>query len=583
MVMTLVEMLGERARRSPERLAYVFLRDGEAEAARLSLGELDRRARVLAGALQRLNVRGERALLLYPTGEDFVIAFFACMYAAVVAVPVPSPGPARLGRALPRLQAIVHDAQARLVLTTSHICASLLPLLAAAPGLESLRWLATDTLPADDGAQWIDPNVDANSIALLQYTSGATANPRGVILTHANILHNQAWMQRRFETDEETVVVSWLPLFHDMGLIGAMLGALYIGGRLILMSPEAFLQRPVRWLHAISRYRASISGGPNFAFDHCVARISDEQRATLDLSSWKVAFTGAEPVRAGTLQRFTRAFGPRSFRAESFYPCYGLAESTLFTCGGTRGAPPVIKTLRSEALERGVAVEAHEPDALTAVRRVVGCGRPLDDHAVAIVDPESCRTRLPGEVGEIWVSGPSVGRGYWNKPEETARVFGARLPDPDGRVFLRTGDLGFMTGGDLFVTGRLKDLIIIDGRNHYPHDIEQTVEGADPAVQPGACAAFSVDAEGGERLVIAAEVQRRGPERRSEAGVHDTVRAIRRAVAEMHDVEVHAVRLLRPGSLPKTSSGKLRRLACRDAFLAGTLDVLGGDVNVHSV
>jgi acyl-CoA synthetase (AMP-forming)/AMP-acid ligase II len=576
---TLVELLGERVRRSPERLIYVFLRDGETEASRLSIGELDRRAKAIASALQRLNARGERALLFYPTGEDFVSAFFGCMYAAVVAVPVPPPSPARLARALPRMQAIVHDAQARLVLTTSRVCALLPNLHSTAPELEGVQWLATDALPADD-QEWIDPGVDSTTTAFLQYTSGSTANPKGVVVTHANILNNAAAIQQRFKTGEETICVTWLPLFHDMGLIGTLLGTMYGGGRSIFMSPEAFLQQPMRWLQTISRYRADASGGPNFAFDHCVARISAEQRATLDLSSWTLAFTGAEPVRAETLQRFTRAFEPCGFRANAFYPCYGLAESTLFVCGGTRDTQPVVKTLRSDALERGTALEAG--DAAAALRRVVSCGPPAPDHAVAIVDPESHGERQPGEVGEIWISGPSVASGYWNQPEETDRVFQARLFDVDDRVFLRTGDLGFMSDGELFVTGRLKDLIIIDGRNHYPHDIERTAEAADPVLRPGACAAFSVDAEDGERLVIAAEVQRRELKRHGETG-DDTVRAIRRAVAESHGVDVHAVRLLSPGSIPKTSSGKLRRLACRDAFLAGTLDIVGGEANVDPV
>jgi acyl-CoA synthetase (AMP-forming)/AMP-acid ligase II len=580
-VNTLVELLGERALRSPERLAYVFLRDGEIEAARLVFGELDRRARVVAATLQRLKAQGERALLFYSTGEDFVTAFFGCMYAAVVAVPVPPPGLGRLTRALPRLQAIIHDSQARLVLTTSRVCALLPTLVTAAPDLEALHWQATDTLPSDGHEEWIDPRVDSNSIAFLQYTSGSTANPKGVVITHANILSNEAAIQKRFGNNEDTVCVSWLPMYHDMGLIGAVLGTFYGGGKLIVMSPEAFLQQPARWLRAVSHYRADLTGGPNFAFDHCLARVTAEQRATLDLSSWRIAVTGAEPVRADTLERFARTFEPCGFRREAFYPCYGLAESTLLASAGTRHTPPVVRTLRPESLERGLAVDATGPDHADPVRRVVGCGRSLDDQRIAIVDPESRCERHPCEIGEIWVSGPSVAGGYWNQREETERVFRARLFGVDDRVYLRTGDLGFIDDeGNLFVTGRLKDLIIIDGRNHYPQDIERTVEAADPALQPGACAAFSIDAGGEERLVIAAEVQRRKAERHDEANADETVRKIRRAVAEVHGVEVHAVRLLRPGSIPKTSSGKLRRLACRDAFVTGTLDAAGGEANV---
>ena len=575
---TIVGLLCERARRSPERLTYVFLRDGETEETRLALGEIDRRARIVATTLQRMNARGERALLLYPTSDDFVTAFFGCLYAGVIAVPVPPLAPARMTRMLPRLQAIAHDARAQLVLTMSHVCTLLPTLATAAPDLEMLRWLATDTLAPDGAGEWIDRDLDADGIAFLQYTSGSTANPKGVAITHANILHNQASIQSRFASGEDMVHVSWLPLHHDMGLIGSLLGTLYSGGRAILMSPESFLQRPVRWLHAISRYRADVSGGPNFAFEHCVRRVTPEQRLSLDLASWSLAFTGAEPVRADTLQRFTDTFAPCGFRGEAFYPCYGLAESTLLATGGARHAPPVVRAWRSDALERGLAVEAVGEDDPDNVRRLVSCGRSLDDQHIAIVDHETGRGRDVRTVGEIWVSSPSVARGYWNQSEETGRTFCAQLSGVDDRRFLRTGDLGFLDEGELFVTGRLKELIIIDGRNHYPQDIEQTAEAADPSLQPGACAAFSVDAAGEDRLVIVAEMQRRAPDRNN--GVDDIARAIRRAVAEIHGIEVHAVRLLKPGGILKTSSGKLRRLACRDAFLTGMLDV-GGEGNVQ--
>ena len=577
---TLVELLRERACWSPERLAYVFLRNGETEAARLAIGEIDHRARVVAAALQRLKVRGERALLLYPTGQDFVAAFFGCMYAGVVAVPVPPPAAGRLTRTLPRLRTIVEDSQARLVLTTSRVRALLPTFATAAPDMEALRWLATDTFPADWAEEWIDPHVDADNIAFVQYTSGSTASPKGIVITHANILHNEASIQKRFESGEQSVTVSWLPLHHDMGLIGTLLGTLFVGGRLILMSPEAFMQRPIRWLRAISRYRADISGGPNFAFDRC-CRITADERATLDLSSWTCAFTGAEPVRAATLQRFTRTFEPCGFRGEAFYPCYGLAEATLLAACGSRHAAPAIKTLRSDSLEQGLAVDASEGDQSDRVRHVVGSGRSLDDQRITIVDRETSRELHPRQVGEVWVSGPSVARGYWNQPEETRRTFRAQISGDGTRSFLRTGDLGFLDEGELFVTGRLKDLIIIDGRNHYPQDIEQTVEAADPGLQPGGCAAFSFEALGEERLVIVTEVQRRGMERYSAAQVDDTGRAIRRAVAEAHGLQVHTIGLVRPGSIPKTSSGKLRRLACRDAFLTGTLDFIGGEQDVE--
>jgi acyl-CoA synthetase (AMP-forming)/AMP-acid ligase II len=575
---TIVDLLRERALRSPDRLGYVFLRDGEAEEAQLTFSEIDLRARAIAAELQRLNARGERALLLYPTSTDFVTAFFACLYAGVIAVPVPLPGPARLARSLPRLQAVARDADARLILTTSRTCAMLPAVAPAAPDLDALRWMATDSLPVHGGERWVDGNVGAESIAFLQYTSGSTANPKGVVITHANLLHNQAAIRRLFEATEESVSVSWLPLYHDMGLVGALLGALYTGGRSIFMSPDAFLQRPARWLNAISRYRADVSGGPNFAFEHCLRRIAPDQRATLDLSRWSLAFTGAEPIRADTLHRFTQAFAPCGFRAEAFFPCYGLAESTLFVTGASRHAPPVVRTLHADALARGEAVLAGESEDPARVRRVVGCGRSPDDQRIAIVDPETLRECRAREIGEIWLSSPSVARGYWNQAAETEWTFRARMLGVNDRAFLRTGDLGFLDGGELFVTGRLKELIIIDGRNHYPQDVEQTAEASAPAIRPGACAAFAIEAAGEDRLVIVAEMQRR-PEQYD--GVDDVGLAIRRAVAEVHGIEVHAVRLTGPGSVPRTTSGKLRRLACRDAFLNGTLDVFRGGEHVQ--
>ena len=569
----MVDVLRERARRSPERSSYVFLRDGEREETRLVNHEIDRRARALAALLQRLNARGERALLLYPTSPDFVTAFFGCLYAGVVAVPAPAPGPGRLARDLPRLRAIVGDARPRLVLTTSRVHRLLPMLTETAPELAALSWLATDTLPLDGADDWRDLNVDAGSIAYLQYTSGSTADPKGVVITHANVMHNAAWSQQQFEAGDASVTVSWLPMYHDMGLVGALLAPLHSGTRAVLMSPEACLQRPVRWLSAITKYRADISGGPNFAFEHCLRRIAPDERATLDLSTWRVAFTGAEPVRAATLERFTQAFAPHGFRGSAFVPCYGLAEATLLVTAGRRHASPAIRRLHAPALERGQAVDADDRTGHDRTARVVGCGPSASDQRIVIVDPDTRRERRRRDVGEIWISGPSVARGYWNRADETEGTFHARIVDGGDHSFLRTGDLGFLDDDELFVTGRLKDLIIIDGRNHYPQDVEQTAEAADAAIRPGSCAAFAIDTGSEDRLVIVAEMQR---PRNGQDALHDVGRAIRLAVATVHGIDVHAVRLLNPGGVPRTSSGKLQRLACREAFLNGVFDGAGG-------
>jgi amino acid adenylation domain-containing protein len=563
----LIEVLRARASAQPDRLAYLFLQNGEEEEARLTYGELDLRARALAARLQERGTAGGRALLLYPPGLEFIAAFFGCLCAEVVAVPAYPPRP---GRGLDRLGAILADARPSVVLTTSALLERLRGGLAAAPELAGVEWLATDGSEAADpalAAKWREPRIDPGALAFLQYTSGSTASPKGVMVSHGNLLHNERMIQQAFGQSEDSVVVGWLPLYHDMGLIGTVLQPLWAGATCILMAPLAFLQRPARWLRAISRWGGTTSGGPDFAYALCVQRISAEERAGLDLSRWSVAFNGAEPVRAETMDRFAAAFAANGFRREAFFPCYGLAEGTLFVAGGGPGAGPAVRSVVAAELEAHRVVHA-EADAIGS-RSLVSCGRAWMEQRIEIVDPESGTPCAAGRVGEIWVSGPSVARGYWGQLEATERAFGARLPDGTG-PFLRTGDLGFVDGGELFVTGRLKDLIILRGRNLYPHDVERTVEHSHPALRPGGGAAFSVDEDGAERLVVVHEV-----ERRAGADVETVAAAVRAAVAAEHEAQVHAVVLLKAGSLPRTSSGKTRRNACRQGWLAGTLEVVG--------
>jgi 1-acyl-sn-glycerol-3-phosphate acyltransferase len=451
------------------------------------------------------------------------------------------------------------------------------------PGFQALRWLATDNVADDLAEEWREPAVSGNTLAFLQYTSGSTAAPKGVMVSHSNLLHNSAYIKEACDLTADSVAVTWLPPFHDMGLIDGIIQPLYTGFPCFLMPPQAFLQRPVRWLQAISRYRAIHSGGPNFAYELCIRKITPEQCTTLDLSSWCSAYNGAEPIRKGTLERFAEAFGAYGFRLRFFYPCYGLAEATLMVSGGLLKDEPVFCTVQAAALEQNQSVEA--PKQQQHVRTLVGCGRAIPDTEILIVRPELLTQCSPGEVGEIWVSGPSVAQGYWNRPEETEQTFWAYLADTGEGPFLRTGDLGFLKDGELFVTGRLKDLIIVGGRNHYPQDIELTVEQSHPALRSSGCAAFSVDVADEECLVVVAEVERHyQPGRSRQDGepsfnpkgclppnVEGIVRAIRRAVVEEHDVRVHTVLLLKAGSIPKTSSGKIQRHACRAGFLAGTL------------
>ncbi len=568
---------------------YAYLVDGEIEAAHLTHEALDRQARAIGAILQSYRARGERALLLYPAGLEFIPAFFGCLCAGVIAVPLPAPNMAQPYRTVPRLRAIANDAQPMLVLTTSSILAKVEGLFTQAPELRKLHWLATDKIAASAADEWHEPAVAANTLALLQYTSGSTAAPRGVMVSHENLLQNSANISQAFEIGPETVSVTWLPFFHDMGLTNGIVQPLYGGRQCVIMAPQSFLQRPARWLQAISRYKAAISGGPNFAYEMCARKISPEHRDGLDLSSWKVAYNGAEPVRAETLKRFAAAFSSCGFRPSFFYPCYGLAEATLIVSGGLMKDEPVLCTTRVAALEHNGVAEAS--DAAQNARTLVGCGRAMPDTKIVVAHPESMTACAPDEVGEIWVSSPSVTQGYWNRPEETEQIFHAYLADTGEGPFLRTGDLGFLRDGELFVTGRLKDLIIIGGRNLYPNDIEFTVEQSHAAVRPGCCVAFSVDVADDERLIVAAEVERRyQPERhqlngeardrspasshnrRSPADLDAVVRTIRRAVAEEHDVRVHAVVLLRAGGIPKTPSGKIQRRVCEARFRDGTLE-----------
>jgi acyl transferase domain-containing protein/acyl-CoA synthetase (AMP-forming)/AMP-acid ligase II/acyl carrier protein len=564
---TFVELLRWRAAYQPDKIALTFLQDGETEKANLTYEELDAQARAIAATLQKLGAEGERALLIYTPGLDFIAALFGCFYAGVIAVPAYPP---HLNRPMPpRLKTIIDNARVTLVLTTAPILANLEKRSAGDSSLEALRWIATETIDIESADEWRDPQADAGTIAFLQYTSGSTSSPKGVMVSHGNLLYNDGMLKMAFEQSEETVFVIWLPLFHDMGLIGNVLESIYVGGRAILMAPAAFLQSPFRWLQAISRYRARTSGAPNFAYDLCVDKISEEQRATLDLTSWDLAFNGAEPINHRTMDRFSAYFKPCGFRREAFYPCYGLAEATLFVSGGQKSAVPIVHTVNADALARNELVETAPED--TGTRTLVSCGHTWLGQEIAIVEPESLVRLGDSQIGEIWIAGPNIARGYWEQPEASERAFGGYIAETGEGPFLRTGDLGFLQNGELFINGRLKDLIIIRGRNYYPQDIEWTVEHAHPGVRAGCVAAFSVDVDGRERLIVAAEVDRHF----RSASVDEAAIGIRERIAEEHELEVFAIALLKFGKIPRTTSGKIQRHACRADYLAGNLDVVG--------
>ena len=560
---TLIDRLQEQASTQPHKRAFTFLADGETEIDSLTYQQLNQKAKAIAFVLQARNATGQRALLLYQPGLDFITAFLGCLYAGVVAVPVYPP---RANRSIERLLAIVADAEATFALTTGLIEEQVASKFTEHHATEKIKFIATDTveLVATD---WHYPAISTESLAFLQYTSGSTGKPKGVMVSHGNLIANSNTIEHCFGNLREHTLVSWLPPYHDMGLIGSIVQPAYVGSSMYLMAPVTFLQRPYRWLQAISRYQAQVSGGPNFAYDLCVDRVTPEQKATLDISCWELAFSGAEPVRAETIDRFSKYFSDCGFKRRAFYPCYGMAESTLMITGSDRNIEPVSITVDSKELESNRAVVSDREDSTT----LVSSGRNAIGQSIVIANTQTLNRCSDGEIGEIWVKSDSVARGYWNRPQLSEYSFNAVLADTQEAGWLRTGDLGFLHQGELFVTGRLKDLIIIRGRNYYPQDIELTVDSSHEAIRVGNTAAFAVEIAGEERLVVTTEIKRtalRG------LNVEEVTKAIKSAIAQ-HELQTHAIVLLKTGSIPKTSSGKIQRHACKAGYLDGSLNSVG--------
>jgi acyl-CoA synthetase (AMP-forming)/AMP-acid ligase II len=577
---TLVDILHNRAMEQPHQTIYNFLVDGETDEISLTYGQLEQKARAIAAHLQSVSSPQDRVLLLFPAGLDYITAFFGCLYAGVIAIPAYPPRP---NRSLNRIHNILQNAQTDIALTDSETLQGLERQLESTPSLKSLRWITTDTID-HDGSDWHKPNVSEDDLAFLQYTSGSTAEPKGVKIAYRNLLHNLEAIHNCFRHSTQSRGVIWLPPYHDMGLIGGVLQPLYGDFPVTLMSPLMFLQNPLRWLKAISNYQATTSAGPNFAYELCVRKFKPEQLGGLDLSTWKVAFNGAEPINHETLSKFAEIYAPYGFDYSAFYPCYGMAEATLIISGGSKDTAVVTKKVQGKALEQNkIAIaDVDEPHPHT----LVSCGRSLQDQQLAIANPETLASCPPGEVGEIWVSGASIAPGYWRQPDITEATFNAYLQDTGEGPYLRTGDLGFIDHGELFFTGRLKDMIVIKGRNHYPQDIEKTVEEISDWIRPSCVASFSVEIQGEEKLIIMAEVERRywsGNRLAKSNGtatdqemisVKELTQIIRREISKNHDLQVQTTLLLKPGSLPKTSSGKIQRHACRTDFLNGLLEGL---------
>ncbi|MEO0456977.1 MAG: fatty acyl-AMP ligase [Cyanobacteria bacterium P01_A01_bin.114] len=565
---TLVDLLQFRAANQSTDLAYQFLIDGKKEGVAYTYAELDQQARAIAALLQQQAVKGERALLLYPQGAEVVAAFCGCLYAGVIAIPVPPPDAGRMKRTLPRLREIVKDAEATLVLSTERIISMIQASGLEFPESQTMRWIDTKQVDLALADQWQDPNVDKDVLAYLQYTSGSTSTPKGVMLSHYNLMHHSAYLQRACGYSPEGATVTWMPYFHDYGLVEGLIQPLYTGMPCYIMAPLAFVKRPLRWLQAISKYGATHTQAPNFAYDLSVRRIKPAQKETLDLSGWLSAGNAAEPINPRVMREFYDAFKECGFRWETFSPAYGLAEATLLVSSTPVGREPIIEPLDAAALERGRVQLAAETDL---VRETVGCGELVCETQVAIANPDTLTHCAPDEVGEIWVADPGVASGYWQRPDATVETFGAHFKDSGEGPFLRTGDLGFLKDGELFITGRIKDLIIIRGTNHYPQDIEWTVQQVHPAMRPDYGACFSIIEEGEERLIVVQEVER---SHQQALPVDEVLADIRQAISEAHELQVYAIALVKSGNVLKTSSGKIQRRACQARFLAGELEVI---------
>ncbi len=561
-----VEILQFRAAHQTSRPAYIFDVDGRGDEVAVTYGELDRDARRIAAELRVRAQPGDRALLLYPTGRDFVAAFMACLYAGIVSIPL---FPPRAHRRSGRLRSVIEDSQPRLAMTPESLSGEVHRHLEG-EGAGALDVVAAGSRPDLDAGSWSGALPAPSDIAYLQYTSGSTSQPKGVMVTHRNLIYNCSYMAEAYGLSSGSIAVTWLPHFHDMGLIDGLLNPLFNGCPVVVLSPAQFAQRPISWLEAITRHGATHSGSPNFGYDLCVRKVPPEQRAELKLDSWDTATNGAEPVRSRTLDEFSDYFAPSGFRRRTFYPAFGLAEATLMVTGGRKEGLPKVLHVDGSELERGRVVPT-APGSESS-RPLVGCGFAHRDLVVEIVDPQSSRTCPEGSVGEIWVGGPTLPAGYWKRPDATKETFFAYAEDGRG-PFMRTGDLGFLQGIELFVCGRLKDMIIIRGGNYYPQDIEWVAEEAHLSLKRGRAAAFAVDSDDTERLVVAIEIDRAHRHAARES-LEEIVSAIRRAVAEEFEIEVYSVVLLRPGTIPMTSSGKIQRSACRNTFLRSELDVV---------
>ncbi|MEQ1674684.1 MAG: fatty acyl-AMP ligase [Candidatus Nitrotoga sp.] len=564
---TFVDVLSKHAAEIPNDTALVFLTNGEKAQPSMTFSELHELSMKFAAGIREHADRGNRVLLLFQSSYEFAVAFFGCLYAGVISIPLPIPS-RRIGD-WTRMEKIIHDTDAKLVVTYEKARERLMQ-----NAQDNMRTTEFNLHLYEDmiKAKAMRPEkIKGSDAVFLQYTSGSTGAPKGVILSHDNLIENQIILKKGFRNHSESVYLSWLPLFHDMGLIGNFMQAIYIGQPFIFMAPNAFLQKPIRWLRAVSEYNVRVSGAPNFAYDLCVERIKEEDKEELDLSSWEVAFNGAEPVRADTLKKFSQAFKNCSFNEKAFYPCYGTAESTLIISGAVEYGMPVYLDVERKSYEQNKIIVSNNEGSEDSIT-LVSSGKPLIENSVVIVSPINKR-QLPNlAVGEIWLNSPCNASGYWNNLEASEKTFRNKIEGDDSlKDYLNTGDLGFLDGENIYITGRTKDLLIFNGRNIYPQDIESCSSGSDVALKTGRCAATSLYIDGKERLVLIHELERLHV---NKSNYDEVIENIRIAVYKEFSVPVFGVALVSPLTIPMTSSGKIRRQLCREQYKNNELNVV---------
>jgi acyl-CoA synthetase (AMP-forming)/AMP-acid ligase II len=570
----LVDILHYRAAKHPERQAYIQLNHATQPEKSITYGELHTAAWAVAQHLKENSVPGERALLFYDMGIDYLIGFFGCLYAQIIAVPIYLP---TRSMHMQRLQSIVEDSTATLGLSNSIGLKKIFSFINDFPKFKKLNWIATDKLVSQHYADNISleiPNINKDFIALLQYTSGSTSAPKGVMISHANLIYNQQMIQTALVHDESSTIATWVPLYHDLGLIAHALQSIYIGSTNVLISPMHFIQKPYRWLKAITDYKVATSGAPNFAYKLCINKITAEQVQTLDLSSWTAALNAAEPISLDTLKVFNQKFKVCGFKKNAFFPAYGLAEATVFVAGNARSALIKHMSLDVGQLRNNSVVQSnYDGDVI----ELVNCGHSWLDQEVCIVNPKTFCLCGERQIGEIWVKGNNIARGYWQKTVETKSTFKAYLKDSGKGPFLRTGDLGFMDNGCVYFCSRIKDIIIIRGVNYYPHDIEQTVGQSHSGIVSGASVAFSIMQDEEEALIIVAEISKRyrfyEPYQLNDV-FNEIKNSIRRNITDAYDLSAKDIVLVKQFSIPKTTSGKIQRSKCKKDYLSNDLDVI---------